>query len=59
MRRITREEVENLTDKEVKIARDRIKKDYSFGLLDDKVVPLRNTMLLEDELRRRGYAMGG
>lgn len=58
MRRITREEVEKLTDREVKIACERIKKDYSFGLFADKVVPLRNAMLLEAELRRRGCAMG-
>lgn len=59
MRRITREEVADLTDKEVKIACERIKKDYSFGLFADKVIPLRNTMLLEEELQRRGFAMGG
>lgn len=58
MRRITREEVEKLTDKEVRIACERIKKDYSLGLLADKVIPLRNTMLLEAELRRRGCATG-
>jgi hypothetical protein len=58
MRRISREEIENLTDKEVKIACERIKRDYSFGLLSDKVTPLENTIVLEEELRRRGYAMG-
>ncbi|MHB8896914.1 MAG: hypothetical protein ACYC99_17305 [Candidatus Geothermincolia bacterium] len=58
MRRISRDEVKDLTDKEVKIACERIKRDYSFGLLDDRVTPLENTMLLEEELRRRGYALG-
>jgi hypothetical protein len=58
MKRLTREDVEDLTDREVKIACERIKRDYSFGLLSDKVTPLQNTLLLEEELRHRGYATG-
>lgn len=57
MRRMTREEVEHLTDKEVKIARERIKRDYSFGLFEYGVTPRENTMLLEDELRKRGFSI--
>lgn len=56
MERLTREEVKNLTDREVKIACERIKRDYSYGLLSDKVTPLENTQLLEEELRERGYS---
>lgn len=58
MKRFTREEVENLTDEEVEIAFKRIDRDYSYGLLSDRVVPIQNTKLLKEELRRRGYAMG-
>ena len=54
MQRLTREEVKNLTDREVNIACERIKRDYSFGLLSDRVTPLENTQLLEEELRKRG-----
>ncbi len=53
MQRLTREEVKNLTDREVKIACERIKRDYSYGLLSDKITPLENTQLLEEELRER------
>ena len=56
MERLTKEEVKNLTDREVKIAFHRIKRDYSFGLLSDEVTPLENTQLLEEELRERGYS---
>jgi hypothetical protein len=56
MQRLTREEVRNLTDREVNIACERIKRDYSFGLLSDKVTPLENTQLLEKELRERGLS---
>jgi hypothetical protein len=47
MKRMTKEEVKNLTDREVKI--------YYFGLFEDRVTPRENTMLLEAELRRRGF----
>lgn len=53
MKRLTEEEVKNLTDKEVKLAFERIERDYSFGLLNDEVTPLENTQLLEEELRKR------
>ncbi len=56
MERLTREEVKNLTDREVNIACERIKRDYSIGLLSDKVTPLENTQLLEEELRERGLS---
>ena len=58
MERLTREEVGDLSDREVKIACERIKRDYSFGLLCDNVTPVENTHLLEEELRKRGYAVG-
>jgi hypothetical protein len=58
MQRLTREEVQNLTDNEVQIACTRIKRDYSFGLLSDRVTPVENTRLLEDELRKRGCSGG-
>lgn len=58
MRRLTREEVKDLSDREVKIACERIKRDYSFGLLADKVTPRENTRLLEEEMRLRGFALG-
>ena len=56
MQRLTREEVKKLTDREVKLAFERIKRDYSLGLLSDRVTPLENTRLLEEELRERGYS---
>jgi hypothetical protein len=55
MKRMTKEEVKNLTDREVKIAFERIRRDYYFGLFEDRVTPRENTMLLEAELRRRGF----
>jgi len=55
MKRLTREEVKSLTDREVQIARKRIEHDYSFGLISDRVTPVENTRLLEQELRERGY----
>ncbi len=58
MQRLTREEVKDLTDREVNIACERIKRDYSIGLLSDKVTPLENTQLLEEELRERGLSTG-
>lgn len=54
MERMSREEVASLTDREVKIAHDRILRDHSFGLLRDEVTPVENTMLLKKELHRRG-----
>jgi hypothetical protein len=57
MKRLTKEEVKDLTDKEVKIACERIKRDYSFGLFEDRATPRENTMLLEAELRRRGFSI--
>ncbi len=54
MQRLSREEVKCLTDREVRIARERIWKDYSYGLLSDKKTPFENTRLLEEELRERG-----
>lgn len=56
MQRLTREEVKKLTDREVKLAFERIKRDSSLGLLSDRVTPLENTRLLEEELRERGYS---
>ena len=56
MKRMTKEELKGLSDKEVKTACERIKHDYSFGLLECKSIPRENTMLLESELRRRGFA---
>ncbi|MBN2167726.1 MAG: hypothetical protein JW738_00660 [Actinobacteria bacterium] len=55
MYRFTREEIKNLTDKELKIANKRIKRDYLHGLIIDDVVPVENSQLLEEELRRRGH----
>jgi hypothetical protein len=57
MRRMTREEVKHLTDREVKIACERIKRDYSFGLFEDRATPRENTILLEEELRKRGFSV--
>ncbi len=56
MQRISREEAKSLTDRELMTAHDRILRDYSLGLLDDRVVPVENTLLLEEELRKRGYS---
>jgi hypothetical protein len=53
MERLTRAEVKSLTDREVQIACERIKRDYSFGLINDEVTPVENTRLLEEELRER------
>ncbi len=58
MERLTKEEVKALSDREVKIAYQRISRDYSFGLLHDKVTPVENTKLLAEELRERGYRAG-
>ena len=55
MKRMTQEELKNLSDREVKTACERIKHDYSFGLFECKSIPRENTMLLETELRRRGF----
>ena len=54
MERLTRKDLKTLSDREVKIAHDRIKRDYSLGLLNDKVTPVENALLLEAELQRRG-----
>ena len=56
MKRMTKEELKGLSDKEVKTACDRIKHDYSFGVFECKSIPRENTILLESELRRRGFA---
>lgn len=56
MEKLTREEVQSLTDSEVIIARERIERDYSYGLLSDRRTPRENTRILEEELRSRGYA---
>jgi hypothetical protein len=58
MERLTKDEVKTLSDREVKIAYERISRDYSFGLLYDKVTPVENTRLLAQELRERGYRAG-
>lgn len=55
MEKLTREEVHHLTDSEVMIARERIQRDYCYGLLADRRTPVENTRILEDELRSRGY----
>jgi hypothetical protein len=54
MERLTRQDLKTLSDREVKIAHHRIKRDFSLGLLNDRVTPVENAMLLEAELRRRG-----
>ena len=54
MQRLSREEVRCLTDREVRIARERIWRDHSNGLLSDKETPVKNARLLEEELRERG-----
>ncbi len=56
MEKLTREEVRHLTDSEVMIARERIQRDYSYGLLSDRRTPFENTRILEEELRNRGYS---
>jgi hypothetical protein len=58
MERLTKDEVKTLSDREVKIAYERISRDYSFGLLYDKVTPVENTKILAEELRERGYRAG-
>lgn len=55
MERLSREEMKTLTDREVKVAYERIKRDYSFGFMNDKVTFAENTQLLGEELRERGY----
>jgi hypothetical protein len=55
MDRLSREEIKTLTDREVKVAYERIKRDYSFGFMNDKVTFAENTQLLGEELRERGY----
>ena len=55
MERLNREEVESLTDREVKVAYERIKRDYSLGFISDKVTFAETTQLLGKELRERGY----
>ena len=55
MERLSREEIKTLTDREVKVAYQRIKRDYSFGFMNDKVTFAENTQLLGEELRERGY----
>jgi len=46
MKRMTKEELKGLSDKEVKTACDRIKHDYSFGVFECKSIPRENTILL-------------
>ena len=58
MERLSREELKKLTDREVKIAFERIKRDYNHGILNDKVTPLENARLLEEELRSRNCPEG-
>lgn len=53
MYRFNREEIKNLTDRELRIANKRIKRDYLHGLTSDDVVPVENSQLLEEELQRR------
>lgn len=53
MYRLTREEIRSLTDRELRIANKRIKRDYFHGMTNDDVVPIENSHLLEEELRRR------
>jgi len=56
MNRISREEAKSLSDRELMTAHDRIARDYSLGLLNDRITPVQNTLLLEEELRERGYS---
>ncbi|MBN2167935.1 MAG: hypothetical protein JW738_01715 [Actinobacteria bacterium] len=53
MDRLKKKDVKNLTDKEVKTAYERIKKDHSFGLVSDRKTSAENARLLEAELRDR------
>lgn len=55
MERLNDEEIENLTDREILLAFERTKRDYSLGLLNDRVTSRANILILETELRRRGY----
>jgi hypothetical protein len=55
MERLNKQEVESLTDREVKVAYERIRRDYSLGFISDKVTFAENTQLLGSELRERGY----
>jgi hypothetical protein len=54
MERLTREELKDLTDREISIAYERISRDHSFGLLSDRATTFENTKLLAEELRERG-----
>jgi hypothetical protein len=54
MEKLDREEVRDLTDMEVTLALERIKRDRSFGLLNDRITPAENVQVLEEELRDRG-----
>jgi hypothetical protein len=56
MERLYKEEIESLTDTEVKVAYERIRRDYSLGFISDKVTFAENTQLLGEELRQRGYS---
>jgi hypothetical protein len=56
MDKLTREEIKSLTDREVKVAYQRMQRDYSFGFMNDKLTFAENTQLLGEELRDRGYA---
>lgn len=59
MEKLDREEVKELTDREVILAIERIQRDKSFGLLNDRVTPEQNIQVLEEELSsRRQQAMG-
>lgn len=53
---ITRDEIKTLSDRELKTAHERILRDFSLGLLNDRVTPVQNARLLEEELRERGCA---
>lgn len=57
MERITSEELKGLSDREAILAFERIKRDHSLGLLNDTVTPVENALLLEEELRSRGYCL--
>lgn len=54
MERLSREEVKDLTDWEVRLACERIERDYSFGLLSDRFNSRENTIILKEEMLRRG-----
>lgn len=53
MDRMTKDEIRTLSDRELRTAHDRILRDFSLGLLNDRVTPVENTRLLEEELRER------